>query len=220
MKRHTLSSLIIFLSGFLLVEAATITGQVDTSELPSQKRSSSRYNRGATEQPSPPPSPRAVVYLEGEFAPEIWDAAPKNGQLIQKGLQFKVSVLPITKGTMVVFPNEDNTFHNVFSYSPEKTFDLGRYRKGEDPGTQVFDKPGEIEVFCEIHRHMRSTILVLDSPIFTTADESGNFTLNDIPAGDYELVVWYAPGKTSRQPINVPAGESDLTVDLAKPTKN
>lgn len=140
-----------------------------------------------------------------------------DAELIQRGIQFEVSVMPVPKGATVVFPNEDETFHNVFSYSPEKTFDLGRYRKGEEPGSVVFDQPGEIAVFCEIHRHMRSTILVLDTPVFATADDEGKFTLEDVPVGDYELVVWYGPGKTSRQKITVPADVESLTVEPAAP---
>ncbi|WP_309380166.1 hypothetical protein [Cerasicoccus frondis] len=197
--------------------AATVTGVIDVDELPGAKRSANRYQRGASEPVAPPPEPQAVVYLEGEFPQELWDNAPKSGELIQRGLQFEVSVMPVAKGAMVVFPNEDETFHNVFSYSPEKSFDLGRYRKGEEPGTVVFEKPGEIAVFCEIHRHMRSTILVLDTPVFAIADSEGKFTLPNAPAGNYELVVWYGPGKSSRQPITVPAGDEPLTVEPVAP---
>ncbi|WP_269537206.1 hypothetical protein [Cerasicoccus fimbriatus] len=199
------------------VHAATINGEIDVDELPSAKRSSNRYQRGAAEQPAAPPESMAVVYLLGDFPQAMWDNVPKTSELIQRGLQFEVSVMPVTKGAMVVFPNEDETFHNVFSYSPEKSFDLGRYRKGEEPGTVVFEEPGEIAVFCEIHRHMRSTILVLDTPVFTTAGTDGTFALENVPAGEYELVVWYGPGKTSHQQISVPADQETLTVQPAAP---
>ncbi|WP_309400472.1 hypothetical protein [Cerasicoccus maritimus] len=205
--------------GALNLNAATVTGVVDLDELPSTKRSNNRYQRGAAEQVAPAPEPQAVVYLDGEFPQALWDAAPKSGELIQRGLQFEVSVMPVTKGAMVVFPNEDETFHNVFSYSPEKSFDLGRYRKGEEPGTVVFEEPGEIAVFCEIHRHMRSTILVLDTPVFALADSEGKFELKDVPAGNYELVVWYGPGKTSRQPVSISADQENVTVEPVAPGK-
>jgi len=191
---------------------AAITGTIDPGNLPDAKRLSARYQRGAREKPEPPPPARAVVYLEGEFTPEQWAAAPRMNELIQKGLQFQASVMPVAAGSEVTFPNEDDTFHNVFSYSPAKTFDLGRYRKGDDPGTVVFDEPGEIAVFCEIHRHMRSTILVLDTPVFTVTNDDGAFELPDVPAGDYELVIWYGPGATTRQPVTVPPGTQSLAV--------
>jgi len=197
--------------------ATTVTGVVDTDELPAPHRASSRYQRGAAEKPDPAPEPQAVVYLLGEFSPERWEAAPKSAELIQRGIQFEASVMPVAKGAMVVFPNEDDTFHNVFSYSPEKTFDLGRYRKGDEPGSVVFEKEGEIAVFCEIHRHMRSTILVLDTPVYAVADSEGKFTLEDVPAGDYELVAWYGPGKTGSKQITVPADAETLTVEPAAP---
>ncbi|MGE9297199.1 MAG: hypothetical protein ACQKBV_13015 [Puniceicoccales bacterium] len=197
--------------------AATVQGVIDTGELPDAKRASSRYQRGASEQPDPPPAPQAVVYLEGEFPQARWDTAPKMDELIQRGLQFEASVMPVPVGAEVAFPNEDETFHNVFSYSEAKTFDLGRYRKGDDPQKVVFDQPGEIAVFCEIHRHMRSTILVLDTPVFAVSDAEGAFTLTDVPVGNYELVVWYGPGKTSRQPVEVASADETLTVTPVAP---
>ena len=90
-------------------------------------------------------------------------------------------------GTQVAFPNHDDEFHSVFSYSRAKRFDLGRFRKDEQSPLITFDQPGVVKIYCEIHKHMRSLLVVLDTPWFTETDTNGNFTLTDVPPGDYRL---------------------------------
>ncbi len=118
-----------------------------------------------------PNPPVAVVYLEGRF--------PKSGtppvqQVVQTNYTFVPALLPIQVGTKVEFPNQDQAFHNIFSYSPAKRFDLGRYRPEDRPiPSQTFDKAGMVALRCDIHEHMRAVILVLDTPHFTTTDTEG-----------------------------------------------
>ena len=82
--------------------------------------------------------------------------------MTQKDLAFRAGLLAIEVGTKVEFPNEDDTYHNIFSYSPAKRFDLGRYPPEENPiPSVVFDKPGLVTLRCDIHEHMRGLILVL-----------------------------------------------------------
>ena len=76
--------------------------------------------------------------------------------MLQQHFQFLPAVLPVQTGTLVEFPNLDDSYHNVFSYSKAKRFDLGRYRKDEKPPAIVFDKPGAVKLYCEIHEHMRA----------------------------------------------------------------
>src|SRR5213592_3781227 len=104
--------------------------------------------------------PLAVVYLDGAFPRP---AALPVKQVAQKDLTFIPALLPIEVGTRVEFPNLDDTYHNIFSYSPTKRFDLGRYRPEERPvPSVVFDKAGLVTLRCDIHEHMRGLILVLD----------------------------------------------------------
>lgn len=79
----------------------------------------------------------------------------------QKNKAFTVKSLKIKTGDTVSFPNQDPFFHNVFSLSPTKTFDLGSYPKGETKKV-VFDKPGKVEVECAIHPNMQMTIDVTE----------------------------------------------------------
>ncbi|MEY2877956.1 MAG: hypothetical protein RLZZ15_336 [Verrucomicrobiota bacterium] len=143
--------------------------------------------------------PLAVVYLEGAFDPP---PAPPRAQLAQKGLVFLPALLPVQVGTRVEFPNFDDTYHNIFSFSPPKRFDLGRYRADEKPVPSiVFDTPGLVTLRCDIHEHMRAVILVLATPHFTMTDADGRFRLGGLPPGHYTLKVWIDSTATRDKPV-------------------
>lgn len=71
----------------------------------------------------------------------------------QKGKAFSVKTMKVKVGDAVSFKNEDPYFHNVFSLSDAKTFDLGSYPAGQARKV-VFDKSGKLEVECAIHPEM------------------------------------------------------------------
>ena len=123
----------------------------------------------------------------------------------QKDLAFNPGLLPVQLGTKVEFPNFDDTYHDVFSLSPAKRFDLGRYRKDEKPATQTFDKPGVVTLHCEIHETMRGTILVLETPYFVKTDANGHYKLDGLPAGKYTLKAWVNDKTTFSQPVDLKA---------------
>jgi len=150
-------------------------------------------------------SERAVVYLEAVPGGKI--QAPTEHQVLeQRGLKFHPEVLPVLVGTTVDFPNGDNLFHNVFSYSQAKEFDLGRYPLG-DSRSVLFDKPGVVKVYCDIHSRMSAIILVLENPFFASPDNDGNFTISDIPEGKYRLCLWYSREVVLRRTVTVKTGE-------------
>jgi plastocyanin len=153
-------------------------------------------------------SERAVVYLEGEELDRTQYPLPsKNPTLDQKNLQFHPQVLPVLVGTSVDFPNRDNLFHNVFSYSDAKDFDLGRYPKN-DSRSVTFEKPGIVRVYCDIHSNMSATILVLRNPYFAVPDDNGEFVIRNVPAGKYKIVLWYDRDPVEHRTVEVPVNSS------------
>jgi len=149
--------------------------------------------------------PLAVVYLEGRFPPPT---EPPRATMTQKDLVFSPALLPVRKGTRVEFPNLDDTYHNIFSYSAPKRFDLGRYRPDERPiPSQLFDVAGLVTLRCDIHEHMRALILVLDSPHFEVTDENGRFRLEHVPAGRYVLKAWVDSRTVHAQPVELKDGD-------------
>lgn len=155
--------------------------------------------------------PAAIVYLEGAFARP---AAPPVAQMAQRDLTFIPALLPVQAGTRVEFPNLDDSYHNIFSFSPPKRFDLGRYRADEKPvPSVVFDTPGLVTLRCDIHEHMRALILILDTPHFVITGADGAFRLTGLPAGRYQLKAWVNSRTTRAQPVEL-AADTVLRVDL------
>ena len=156
--------------------------------------------------------PVAVVYLEGSFPKP---AVPPRAVMTQKDLTFSPSLLPVQAGTRVEFPNLDDTYHNIFSFSPPKRFDLGRYRSDEKPvPSQVFDVAGLVTLRCDIHEHMRALILVLATPHFVITDPDGRFKLPGVPAGRHTQRAWIDSQTTREQVVEVPAGDATLRIDF------
>lgn len=67
--------------------------------------------------------------------------------------------IKVKAGDTVHFKNMDPFFHNVFSLSDIKTFDLGSYPQGQAKSV-IFDKAGKAEVECAIHPQMRMVVEV------------------------------------------------------------
>ena len=180
----------------------------DISAEISRGRSLNRYETGGTNsEKSLPPyalSEKAVVYLES--VPGKYSPSGAHPVLDQRDMVFRPLVLPILAGTTVDFPNSDPLFHNVFSLSQAKEFDLGRYPKGQKKSV-TFDRPGIVSVYCEIHSYMFATILVLENPYFTVPDEDGTYSLKNIPAGNYKLSFWFGRKKVETRSVTVSAGE-------------
>jgi plastocyanin len=194
---------------------ATIEGNVTL--LPPQKiESSAPKSRFANYSNTPTKTntamqPLAVVFLEGQFPATT--NPPPAAEMAQKDQQFVPTILPVRVGTMVEFPNEDDFYHNVFSYSKLKSFDLGRYKKEEKPPAILFDKPGVVRLNCEIHQQMRGVIVVLETPYFTTTGTNGNFHLENLPAGKFVLKAWLDEKHVREQPVELRDGDK-LHIDF------
>ncbi len=174
----------------------------------------SRYQNKTPGEVGPPEKPVAVVYLEGTFPTATRTNASVSAKVLQEHFQFSPAVLPVRTGTAVEFPNLDDSYHNVFSYSKPKRFDLGRYRSDEKPAAVVFDKPGAVKLYCEIHEHMRGVVLVLDTPHFTRTDTNGIYRLENLPAGKFVLKAWLNESKVVERLVELRDGET-LKVNFA-----
>ena len=124
--------------------------------------------------------------------------------VIQKNATFRPHVLPVMVGTTVEWPNDDEIFHNVFSMSEIKPFDLGLYKNNEVKRV-TFDKPGRVDVFCSIHTKMSCIILVVQNPFFAVTDEKGNYKISNLPAGTYKMKAWHERVPSQEKEIAVPA---------------
>ena len=148
----------------------------------------------------------------------------------QRNLEFIPHVLTVLVGSTVQFPNNDKVDHNIFSMSRTKKFNLGSYKPGENK-IMVFDKPGIVEVRCDVHAEMAAYILVMKNPYFAVTDKKGHFEIPDpdylkqaglenvsgLPAGKYTVKTWHEKLKSQKQAVTVAeSGEVSIQLDLTR----
>lgn len=209
--RRVPSAFVAFLVFAVSVSAATIEGRVTLPKTRTTPVVNQRYYVVANAGVLSTNPPLAVVYVEGSFPRP---ATPPVARMTQKDLTFLPSLLPVQVNTRVEFPNLDDTYHNIFSFSPPKRFDLGRYRADERPAPSVlFDAPGLVTLRCDIHEHMRALILVLDTPHFLITEPDGSFKLTGVPPGRYTLKAWIDSKTTKAMAIEV-KDDAPLRVDF------
>jgi len=151
-----------------------------------------------------------LVFLEPieSAAPYSWQRGTKK--LSQKLRQFQPRVLPVVVGTTVEFPNDDTIFHNVFSLSKTKPFDLGLYEPGHTASV-LLDRTGLVKVYCNVHPDMNASIVVLANPWFALTDREGRFVICNVPAGEYTLRAWNDLGASASERLSLGSGAAGPT---------
>jgi plastocyanin len=160
---------------------------------------------------------RTVVYLDPAPRAAFDVRDEPRARMDQRRETFVPHVLAIVAGTWVDFPNNDRTYHNVFSLSKPKSFDLGRYAAGKSEAVK-FDKPGIVRVFCDIHPHMSAFILVFSHRYFAVTDEEGRYRIDNVPPGTYTVMAWNETVNLESRRVTVPeaGGEVELHFVLGR----
>jgi plastocyanin len=164
-----------------------------------------------------------VVFIEGPVgtnsAPSTNVTQVATTRIAQQGAMFSPHVLPVMVGTKVEWPNYDAIYHNVFSISDTKQFDLGLYKGDPKEKAQTFDKPGRVDVFCSIHTDMHCIVLVLENPYFAATDERGHYSITNVPPGTYKLKAWQERLPADEREIIVPTN-GEVRADFVLGIKN
>ena len=205
--------------------ARPATGRIEGDVIISTALSTRRPRFRIYADPGPggrPPAAEASeirnVVLYVQSAPGIDAVLDAHASMRQDDERFMPHVLPVLRGTTVDFPNADDVFHNVFSLSSARTFDLGRYPKGSAKAV-TFEKSGVVQVFCHIHSDMSAVILVLDNPYFTVPTTAGRYAIEGVPPGEYTIVGWHERIRPVTRTVRVVAGET-ATLDFNIPLPN
>ena len=180
--RVVILGLMIYLTVASVASAGTISGIVQLN------------GRGAHE---------VIVYLEGVKGK--FPTPKKPVTMVQEGKIFMPTRLPILKGSTVSLPNKDKVFHNAFSISAARPFNLGSYGPGESPSVK-FKNPGIVDIFCDMHEQMYAVIIVLEHPFFSLTDREGRYTIVDVPAGTYEVKTWKSRSEIESRKVTVVEG--------------
>jgi plastocyanin len=191
-----------------------LTKRSVTSSVPIYQRGTTvKLGKDAEEDPLAFERSRVIVYLEAAGPAGI--GGTHSATMQQLNRQFSPDLLVIPVGSTVSFPNMDPIFHNIFSLSKPKTFDLGSYDKGESRNV-VFSKPGIVYVYCHLHPNMEATIVVTPNRWYARSDRSGHFRIQDVPPGRYTIVAWHKSAGFFRKSILIEAGR-DSTADFFIP---
>jgi plastocyanin len=189
MKRQILITLALVAVTSLAAFAGTIEGKVSTG--------------------------KSVVYVD-TIQGKTFPAPTQKPVMDQKGLVFSPHVMVIQVGTTVDFQNSDTVQHNVFwpsiSGNKKEGHNLGTWPKGEKRPYK-FDQPGVAPLLCNVHPEMAAYIVVSPTPYFAETDASGNYKIENVPDGKYNVVAWHEGMKTQTKPVDVSGtGKADFTL--------
>ena len=171
-------------------------------------------------------SPENIVVFLTKAPPADLDFSKAKFVMDQRNLEFRPHVLPVLVGSTVQFPNNDQVDHNIFSMSRTKKFNLGSYKPGDSKAV-LFDKPGIVELRCDVHAEMAAYVLVMKNPYFAVTNKKGNFQipdatyrqqagledLADLAPGKYFIKSWHEKLKTQKKAITI-SEDGDVTVQL------
>lgn len=158
---------------------------------------------------------KSVVYLESASGAVV-PVADKKITMDQHGLLFQPHVLVVQVGTTVEFLNSDKVAHNVFwpsiSGDKKKGHNLGTWPTGENKPFR-FTEPGVVTLLCNVHPEMSGYIVVSPTPYFTETGADGEFTLGNVPDGQYTITAWHEGKKVQSKKITVSGGAvADFTL--------
>ena len=192
----------------------SVRGRVSIGIPVTAKRATPTYSRSVQTVALAPESEVRHVVVYVKDAPRT-AVPPMRAEIRQRNENFVPHIIAVTVGSTVDFPNDDPIYHNVFSLSRTKTFDLGRFPQGKSRG-EVFDKPGVVKVFCQIHSHMSATVMVFNHPWFAIPEEEGTFELPNVPLGMHQITAFHERLGDTTQQLQVEPGRA-ATVDFVLP---
>jgi plastocyanin len=150
------------------------------------------------------------VYIKTGLEGKAFAPAQTAVVLDQRGCQFVPRVVALRAGQTLRVRNSDPVSHNIHPM-PQNNRDWNQHQSPQAPDLQRrFAHPEVmIPVKCNVHNWMKSYIGVLDHPYFAVTGPSGEFSLENLPAGQYTLVAWHETLGERSQTVDLPARQSE-----------
>lgn len=125
----------------------------------------------------------------------------------QKGCRFNPHVLVMAPGTLT-FLNSDGILHNVHLYAeknPPRNEAMPRIRRRL---TMELKTPETIRIRCDAHPWMSGYVVVAAHPYVAVTDESGTFSIENVPAGNHTVEVWHEILGGQTREVTVKSGKT------------
>jgi len=159
----------------------------------------------------------SVVYVDA-IPGKTFPAPTEHALLRQQGLAFRPQLLVVQSGTTVDFENDDSVQHNVFWPSvggnKKEGHNLGTWPTGEKRSYK-FSAPGVVPLLCNVHPEMSGYIVVSPTPYYTQVDAGGNYKIDNVPDGKYQVIAWHQGDKPQPKAVTV-SGKGDADFTFAK----
>ncbi len=203
------------ISGTILIKKKLTKRSVTPEVSVYQRGESVQLGQDAPTDPLAYERTRVVIYLDGAATEPAALTTSNVPQVAQVDRRFSPDLLVVAAGTTVSFPNMDPIFHNIFSLSRAKSFDLGSYDRGQTRKV-MFPKSGIVDVYCHLHPNMEATIVVTPNRWYARADSSGQYRISGVPAGQYTVVAWHKYAGFFRKTVTIGGGH-DAVADFFIP---
>jgi plastocyanin len=144
-----------------------------------------------------------VLTVKGAPKPEP-GTEPVRVVLDQTKCHYVPHVQAAAVGTPIDILNSDHILHNIHGYLGQATaFNLAMPLKNQKIAKKL-DKPGLVNVKCDIHSWMHAYIVVTDVP-FAVSGEDGGFVIPNVPPGTYTVTAWHEKLGEKTAQVTVPA---------------
>jgi plastocyanin len=150
------------------------------------------------------------VYVKSGLPADMKFPTPSTPAVLdQHGCTYHPHVLAVQAGQEISILNSDGVLHNINARPKNNQgFNIGQPIKDMKTAKSFANPEVMIPVKCDVHPWMGGYIGVQTHPFASVSDDSGAFSLNNLPPGTYEIEAWHEVYGVSKQTVTVGAKEN------------
>ena len=130
-------------------------------------------------------------------------------------------VIGARNGENILVENTDPIQHEIATYEVRNIYsDQTSNRPLPEKSSQVrsvFVREGanEFIIKCNLHPFLQTHAYLVQNPYYAVSDSEGNFSIENVPPGTYEVIAWHPFIPEQRGTITIPEkGEANLNFDF------